>query len=70
MKTFLVLVLTVTALFLWQRNSDRAVESTPAVVNKPAPAQVSEHDWAKHSIDSARRVANQVQTIRAQNDQP
>lgn len=70
MKMFLVLVLTVTALFLWQRNSDRLVESTPPVVNNRAPTQVSEHDWAKNSLDSAQRVANQVRTIRAENEQP
>jgi hypothetical protein len=70
MKTFLVLVLTVTALFLWQRNSDQAVESTTPVVNRSAPAPVSEHDWPKNSLDSARRVANQVRAIRAQNEQP
>ena len=69
MKTFLVLVLTVTALFLWQRNSDRPAEKAPPVKNNPAPVQVSGHDWTKNSLDSARRVANQVRAIRAQNEQ-
>lgn len=76
MKTFLVLVLSVTALFVWQRSGEN--NATPE--NKPAaakaapvavtPRPVSEHDWAKHSLDRAHEVANQVQQTRRENEQP
>lgn len=76
MKTFLVLILSVTALYLWQRSGDReavtenkpAVEKVAAVAATPRP--VYEHDWAKHSLDRAQEVANQVRTTRQQNEQP
>jgi hypothetical protein len=50
-------------LYLWQKNGEPA--STPkehASVATPAPQprQVYEHDWAKHSIDRAREVAEQA----------
>ena len=76
MKTFLVLVLSATALFLWQRSGDRdavtenrpAVEKVAPVAATPRP--VYEHDWAKHSLDRAHEVADQVQQTRQQNEQP
>ena len=50
-------------LYLWQKRS----EPPPAPVENPAvssstvpPRQVYEHDWAKHSIDRAREVADQA----------
>ncbi len=79
MKTFLVLVLSVTALYVWQRRGDTnaVTENKPAVVQKVAPitptvgspSAVSEHNWAKHSLDRAHEVANQVRTSRQQSDQ-
>ena len=75
MKTFLVLVLSVTALFVWQREEEKG-----AVANKPrhatpsaataSPRPVSEHNWAKNSLDRAHVVADQVQQSRAGNNQP
>ncbi|HEX4666608.1 MAG TPA: hypothetical protein VH207_08405 [Chthoniobacterales bacterium] len=75
MKTFLVLVLSVTALFVWQREGEKN-----AVANKPrsampsaataSPRPVSEHNWAKNSLDRARAMVNQVQQSRAGNEQP
>jgi hypothetical protein len=75
MRTFLLLVLTVTALYVWQRQGNDAVTATKprvetAVANRVAPRPVSEHDWAKHSIDRAHEVANQVRETRQQNEQP
>jgi hypothetical protein len=79
MKTFVVLVLTVTALFLWQRNGTQTTASNPEpptkAVLQTAPAQpvsqpVSNGDWAKHSIDRAREVASQVQATRRENERP
>lgn len=76
MKTFLVLVLSLTALFVWQRrnSSDAASETKPpvaATAGAPAtPRPVYEHDWAKHSLDRAHDVADQVRKSRQQNEQP
>ena len=76
MKTFLVLVLSVTAIFMWQRNAERnaavenkaPVEKTAAAPATPRP--VYEHDWAKHSLDRAHEVADQVRETRQSNEQP
>ena len=75
MRTFLLLVLTVTALYVWQRQGNDAVTATrprteTPVATRTAPLPVSEHDWAKHSIDRAHEVANQVRETRQQNEQP
>ena len=69
MKTFLLLVLTVTALYVWQRQGNDAVTATKpkpeTSVAAPAAARpVSEHNWAKHSIDRAHEVADQVRKSR------
>jgi hypothetical protein len=75
MKTFLVLVLSVAALFVWQRQgSDVRPATKPQIATRSAPTTapppVSEHNWAKHSIDRAREVADQVRQSREQNGQP
>jgi hypothetical protein len=76
MKTFLVLVLSVTALYLWQRSGDQdaATDGKPAVqkvaVAAATPSVVSEHNWAKHSLDRTHEVIDQVQQTRRSNEQP
>ena len=77
MKTFLVLVLSVTALYLWQRNGDQdaTTDSKPAVEKKvtvaaATPSAVSEHNWAKHSLDRTHEVIDQVQQSRRSNEPP
>lgn len=74
MKTFLVLVLSVSAVFVWQRgNHDAAPANKPqidtaSVATTPA-RPVSEHNWAKNSLDRAHEVMDQVQQSREQDDQ-
>ena len=49
--------------YLWQKNKEPApVPADHASVSAPtvSPRQVYEHDWAKHSIDRAREVADQA----------
>ena len=113
MKTFLVLVLSLTALFLWQRSGNQEtaahfvgdaqvaearracphakrhrvlgeaadhVEPHLAAQPKPTtekvttaavtPGPVSEHNWAKHSLDRTHEVMDQVQQARRSNEQP
>ena len=69
MKMFLILVLSVTALFVWQRSNQETTKK-----DQPPPptkaSTVSQHDWAKHSLDRAHEVANQVTRVRQQNEQP
>ena len=71
---FLVLVLTVTALFVWQRSGNNEPATGAPLATKAAvpatPRPVYEHDWAKHSLDRANEVANQVRRSRQQNEQP
>ena len=75
MKTFIVLVLSLTALFLWQRSreSDAVTENKPAAEKVAAvaapPRPVYEHDWAKHSLDRTHEVIDQVQLAREQDTQ-
>ncbi|MEO5719579.1 MAG: hypothetical protein ABIR29_13550 [Chthoniobacterales bacterium] len=73
MKTFVVLVLSVIALFVWQRQNQQTAAPAQPTVGKTtsapaAPRPVSEHNWAKHSLDRAHEVANQVQQSREQNE--
>ena len=77
MKTFVVLVLTVTALFLWQRNASQTATTVNSAKSESrvaaragSPQPVSNGDWMKHSLDRAHDVARQVQTARNQGDQP
>lgn len=74
MKTFLVLVLSVIALFVWQRqNQGTATPGQPSVGETTsaiaAPRPVSEHNWARHSLDRAHEVVNEVQQSREQNEE-
>ena len=75
MKTFLVLVLSVTALFVWQREGEQSAvahkprRATPSAATA-SPRPVSEHNWAKNSLDRAHAVADQVQQSRAGSNQP
>jgi hypothetical protein len=71
-KTFVVLVLTVAALFLWQHNSEQA-GGTGSAVNQPASSPspaVSQHDWAKQSLNRANEAVAAVRTARAQSQDP
>lgn len=49
--------------YLWQKEqAPPPAQNAPvaAVVQTPAPREVYEHDWAKHSIDRAREVAQKA----------
>jgi len=76
MKTFLVLVLSLTAVFLWQRNGNQETAAQPKPTTEKVttaavtPGPVSEHNWAKHSLDRTHEVMDQVQQARRSNEQP
>ena len=76
MKTFLVLVLSVTALYLWQRSGDQEAATPSKPVTEKittaavTPGPVSEHNWAKHSLDRTHEVIDEVQQSRRSNEPP
>ncbi len=77
MKTFLLLVLTVVALFVWQRNAGQSPPGSnrpPTAYENSASASPSPpglaHHWIKNSLGRAEEVAKQVRTSRAENDLP
>ncbi|MFL6537495.1 MAG: hypothetical protein ACJ8JD_04860 [Chthoniobacterales bacterium] len=65
MKALLVVVLIVglSAAFILQRRSEQAAPAQPAKVSA-----VSEHDWAKHSLNRAAEVKREVLRERASNN--
>jgi hypothetical protein len=64
MKGLLVVLLIVGlgAAFILQKRNDQAAPTQPA-----KPSAVSEHDWAKHSLDRAAEVKSEVLRQRASN---
>lgn len=76
MKKFLVLVLLAIAVFFSQRRnaqksaSSAKVPAAPKAAASATPRPVYEHDWAKHSLDRAHAVVDQVQQSREENNPP
>jgi hypothetical protein len=68
MRTAVVLVLVaLTCLFVWQKRSAPIAAANAQQVTAPA-RPVSEHDWAKHALDTAGKVKADVLRQRASND--
>ena len=73
MRIFLLVLLVLGVAFVWQRQKQLPpVEETPsahAVVEMPqtSPRPVSEHNWAKRSLDRTNEVADQVRKSRQEN---
>jgi hypothetical protein len=76
MKIFLVVLLIGTGIFFWQtrtRTTAPAAETEhakAAATSSVTPRPVSEHNWAKHSLDRAHAVTDQVAKTRKDNEQP
>jgi len=66
MKKFVLFAVLITAVFIWLNRND----SQKPVTQTPKPSEVSEHDWAKHSIDRARAVTVQARQNTAQSQDP
>jgi hypothetical protein len=66
MKKFVLFALLLTALFIWLNRND----SQKPVTQTAKPSTVSEHDWAKHSIDRARSVTEQARHNTAASQDP
>jgi hypothetical protein len=71
MKAFLLALAVLGAVFLWQREPSKQSSPPSSVATSAQPQagtrQVWEHDWAKHSLDRAHSVAEQVQKTRQEN---
>jgi len=67
MRTAVVVIIAIvlTCLFLVQKRHEQSVASAPVQTTATAqkastPRPVSEHNWAKHSLDRTRTVIDQV----------
>jgi hypothetical protein len=55
------------SLFLLQGHAQQKTTVTEAS-STPAPRQIYEHDWAKHSVDTTHSVIQQIQRQRKDDD--
>jgi len=67
MRTFVVVLIAIVlgGLFLVQKRHEQKavpapVSSTAAAQKSSSPRPVSEHNWAKHSLDTTRKVTDQI----------
>jgi hypothetical protein len=67
MRTVIVILIALVlgGLFLIQKQREHMAavaqaEQQATAKESPTPRPVSEHDWAKHSLDTTRKVMNQV----------
>ena len=68
--TFMVIAGIGGGLFLWQKRSEQQTPPKEQLVaeSTPAPRQVYEHDWAKHSLDTTHSVIDQIKRQRKDDD--
>lgn len=68
--TFIVIAGIGGGFFAWQKRyqhqSDQA--QPPSAQSAQSPRQVSEHDWAKHSLDTTHSVIDQIKHQRKDDD--
>jgi hypothetical protein len=75
-KKFAVLIVLATAVFFSQRRTNQepaAAAKAPATAKatvSATPRPVYEHDWAKHSLDRAHAVVDEVQKSRQEDNPP
>jgi len=63
MRTLLILVVFIVlgGLFVAQKQREqKAAASAPTAAAAAMPRKVSEHNWAKHALDTTNRVKQQV----------
>jgi hypothetical protein len=81
-RKVVLLAVLLTMFFIWLDRNNASKRAAVAAVNNKAqnqspspalqttPRPVSEHDWAKRSLDRASEVADQVREKRQENEQP
>lgn len=73
MRTAVVLIIAAVlgCLFLVQKRHEPAPAAAPVTAQKAAtPRPVSEHNWAKHALDTTSKVTRQVAKERKENEVP
>jgi Flp pilus assembly protein TadB len=69
--TFIAIAGIGSGLFLWQKHNELKTAATAEEISAkstPAPRQIYEHDWAKHSLDTTHSVIDQIQRQRKEDD--
>jgi len=54
--------------FLQKRSEQKNVAVEASAQSSPAPRQISDHDWAKHSLDTTHSVIQKIQQQRKDDD--
>lgn len=71
MKTFVILLIAGgmgMALLIQKRHAHTAAAAPRAATEPAATREVSEHNWAKHSLDRAAKVAREAEQTRREDD--
>ena len=68
--TFIVIAGIGGGLFAWQKSGQQKSASAERTLDQstPAPRQTSEHDWAKHSLDTTHSVIDKIKQQRKEGD--
>jgi hypothetical protein len=71
MRKFFLFALLLTAFFIWLNRNDNSKPATRSPDAQGHSSQsVSEHDWAKRSLDRARSVTEQARQNQVESQQP
>jgi hypothetical protein len=70
MRKFFLFAVLLTAFFIWLNRNDASRPATPSINTQSQPASVSEHDWAKRSLDRARSVRDEARQKQVESQQP
>jgi hypothetical protein len=72
MRKFALWAFLFTAFFIWlnRNDSSKPTASNPAPAAQTKARQISEHDWAKRSLDRARTVRDQARENQIESQQP
>jgi hypothetical protein len=70
MRKFFLFAVLLTAFFIWLNRNDSSKPATPNPTTQTGSRPVSEHDWAKRSLDRASAVADQARKNQVESQQP
>jgi len=73
MKTFMVLILTVVALFVWQHGNnpgETSARTTTKLAATPAPPPPSAQSWVKNSLDRTHEAIELDRRMREEKERP
>jgi hypothetical protein len=70
MKKFFLFAVLLTAFFIWLNRNDSSKPTTASPTTQTTSRPVSEHDWAKRSLDRASAVAAEARQNQVESQQP